>query len=499
MSILAYYRASHLLKNIAQIGPTYDAATPDKYVNFRVAPEYTAPKPIGSGRYRDVLNSATWDIAIAAAQPGDVIRIRANIPRNLTARGNKYGIGGANMSEGTDGAPIVITCDPSVWINPNDTSNNVGALDIINIDHVHAVGVNVKNSQFGIRCMNVEGSASNPVRVAYCTVEDIGHAGIAMQGWWTTITGSGGTPSAGSGNEYGFSRHLLCEANNVTRTGRTDTEYGEGIYFGRGSTPGWVSFCDNFVARYNNISHFTSDGIDVKPGCTQFKVHDNVVRSGQAHFGAPLSLCYVASGIDSLPGWMPADIEGYVEGNRVFDLNLSETGGTTSNQLCYFGMSGLRLANNIFWAYPDSTTPFYAAVVARIEKDAADFGTATSWLYNNLYWGRGFENRGYGASPTPLTLGAWFTDLNNIYSSGYSGGQHTATSSDFDYTVAAVGENDSADDNGWGFGANFDLANASGLQGAGTAFTSSNLFIDADISQRSIPGVTPNPGPFQAY
>jgi len=509
---ILYYNALNTIGGLVNAGPPFVGAPVDKFVNFRSttnpvtqSPEVTlnrdSIRPTGSGVFRDVTNTSTWLTALSEANPGDVIRIINSIPARLNYRGNKYGIPGANAVSGTAANPITIMCaSDNIWINPNNQSNNNGALDIQNVDYVNVVGVNVKNSQFGIRVMNVEGeSDSNPVRIAHCNVQDMGHSGISIQGWFQAITASGGTPLAGDENKNGFSQYILVENNYVTRTGRTDTEYGEGIYFGKGSAPGWISNCRDFTARYNFIEHFTSDGFDVKPGCYNFRVLDNIVKSGAAHFGAPLSLCYVASAIDSRPIWMPADIAGYVEGNRVFDLNLSEQQMSTSDQLCYYGMSGLRLANNIFWAYPDGSGSFNAAVVARIEKAESDFGTATSWLYNNLYWGRGFENRGYGASPTPLTLGAWFTDLNNIYASGYSGGQHAASASDFDFTVPAVGDNGAANNFGEGYGSAFDLDALSSLVGAGTVFTSSNLWLDEDISQRAIPGVTPNPGPFQEY
>jgi len=494
-------------------GPIYIGAPTPKYVGYRndILPRNQVPEctplpenitPTGSGRFRDALNLSTWNTCVNNAQPGDVIRIINSIPRNLTARGTKYNLPGGTAVDGTEEDPITVISVDDSWIDPGDVSNGYNGLEIAGLDHWNVVGVNVKNSQNGIALINVEGTESYPVRVARCKVQNIGRAGIIFKGWWQPVVASNGVAPIGDGNSYGYSKYILCEKNDITLVGRSSSADGIGIELGLKGTPGWISYANEFIIRYNEISHFTSSGISPWPGCRNFAIHDNIIRSGAAHDGAPLNLCYMVSDIDSKPGWMPGDILGYVEGNRVFDLNISETTDISNDYMCMMGMSGLRIANNLFWAYPDGVSPYNPAIVKQAPKVGtpalADYGTATTWLRNNLYWGKGYEDLGYGTFGTPWVWGS-FSRINDIYASGYSGGQHAATSGDFDGALEAVGYIDGADNNGWGYGSSFDLADLSPLVGAGTAFTVADLFIERDISQRIIPASTPNPGPFQSY
>lgn len=518
MSLQAYYRS---LRTGTNIGGGALPSTGAKRVIFRslsspsmqlppVTPKVPVPGP--GGRYRDVANFSNWQTAMAAAIPGDVIRITNTITSPLQARGGKYNLWGSNMHTsplgGADGNPIIITCaDPSIYINPNNMANGQVALDMKNNDHVWAVGVNVKRSTFGIRCLNWEGSAANPARISHCKSEELGHNAYQVQGWWQTIAGSGGTPPPGAGNESGFSKHFIVEYNHARDTGNTLTHGGEAFYFGKGDGPagfvGWYGWASDGLVRGNVGEDFTSDGYDVKPGCRNIKLLHNVARRGVSDAGAFMNCLYVAGMIDDKPAWVNFDPEIYVEQNILYDLNLSRTTLPTSDQLAYIGQSGVRYSNNIHFAYPNGLTPFNAGLKLRMEKPEAQFGTYDTIVRNNLFWGRGVENVGYGPSgtPTALTLGAWYTQENNIVPVGYGGGEQFAATngSDFEGIIEAIGDNGTAEWNTDGHGSGFDLKLASALRGTGTAFTVADLELEEDISQRTVPVVTPNPGPYQDF
>jgi len=517
MSLGAYYRS--LLTLEPSSGGTY-VAPPGlaKHVNFRnllnptiqtptVTPQPEEVRPTGDGVFCDVSTLNGWNNAMWNVKPGDVIRIKKTIYHPITARFDKYGIAGANMrQQGTAENPITIICMPGVWIDPKNINNNTGAFDLVNVENVNLIGVRVRNSQFGIRLMNVEGASnSQPVRVAHCKAEYLGHSGIAVGGWFQPITSSGGTPTGNDGDEWGFSKYILLEGNTVNRTGTAvgATSYGEAYYLGHGGIPGWIGRAEEVTLRYNTGSFFTADGVDIKPGCNRVRVLDNLFFAAAAHNGAMINALYIGLGIDDKPAWADADPEIYIEGNRCYDLNISLVEVPTSSQLMYLGHSGVRTANNLFWRYPSGSTPFNPAIVLRIEKPEAQFGTYPTWLLNNLYWGRGFENRGHGNPLVgAITLGSWFTDLNNITPVGYGGGQHTAAVAGTDFEGDIFADVNYVDSIEWGLngiGSGFDLKAASGLVAAGTAFTSADLWYDEDISQRDIPGVSPNPGPFQPF
>lgn len=520
MSYLGYWNALATIEGFK--GNTGVASvTPDKFVQFRSATSpliqsppvsQYPPVPGPGGQYRDVFDGFTFQQAAGAVVPGDVIRILQTVPQPLLLRGNKYGIDGANMtSMGHEDNPIQVYTVPEAWIDPGDISNGVPALDINNTEHVHPIGVQVRNSQFGIRFMNVDGTSNaKPNRTAFCKLENLGHAAMAHQGWYRLITASNGTPPNGIGNELGYSKYHLVEYNMVNDPGRLATQFGECFYAGKGAGPtgynGWYGYCDEITYRGNEANGFTADGFDIKPGCRRIRILHNLVASGAAHFGAPLSILYVANTIDVKPAWMDTvDPEVYIEQNRIFDLNLSLIQGSTAPWMMYGGQSGIRAANNLFWAWPQGSSPFNAAIRLRMEQQlAAAYGTFPTWYVHNTFWGRGVENAGWGTvaggGVTAFVLGAWYNQRNNIYATGTSGGEHAADSADFEADVPAVGTLDDAAWSTFGFGSAFDLKDASDLVGDGTAFDASQLWLpNEDISQRTLAHTGANPGAFQPY
>lgn len=461
------------------------------------------------GTTRNVTSQATWNTAIAAALPGDLIRVTSSFTvgsGQLAARGNLYGISGTTMTAspagGTADLPIIVTCADGVEVTGSGLTNNVPVLDLVNCRHVWAVGFNVPGtSQFGIRAMNWGGTAGAPAYIAYNSVEGVRDAAIAAQGWFQLITSSGGTPPAGSGNEWGFSEWFVVESNTIVdpNPGEVAGNPGEGIYMGRGGSPGWVSYAKDWWVRGNTVTDYKANGMEAKPGCHRGRFLDNIIHLGRGQNGAPIELCYQFSGINSRPAWVPADIEIYCEGNRIYDYNITET-GATRNQLILLGMAGVRIANNLAWSVRDSSGDFGPAddiygVLIQSELDVADFGntaTAPTWVVNNNFQCRGSIN--LGADDGAIT-GVIFR--NNITPNGYDGGTHNSTSEDFIATTPAVGSLSDAEWETYGPGSAFDLdPTVDVLPGSGDSIADLDLYIDADITQRPIPA-TPNPGPFQ--
>jgi hypothetical protein len=222
-----------------------------------------------------------------------------------------------------------------------------------------------------------------------------------------------------------------------------------------------------------------------------------VAVAGRGRLGAAFELCYQGSGIPSRPAWVPADVRIFVEGNRVYDYNVSETNGQTRNQAFLLGMAGVRLANNMLWSARDSSYTGLTnlrAVLVQTEKTLTDFGstaTAPTWVVNNNFQCALLSNPGAGGTPiTGIVL------RNNIVPSGYAGGTHLADAADYLGATPAPGALSPAIRDGLGEGSAFDLRSTSDLVADGVSIADLDLLIDADIAGRPIPA-TPNPGPFQ--
>jgi len=463
------------------------------------------------GTTRNVTSAATWATAMAAMTPGDLTRCTASFDPggSLLARGDLYGLAGATLtsspSGGQPGLPMIVTCADGVVIDDNNQSSNVPVLGIDNCRHVWAVGFNVREGQFGIRCQNWGGEQGFPAYVAYDNVQATGHAGMSASGWFQPIATSGGTPPAGAGNEWGFSEWFVYESNTINGVGQIAGQFGEALYVGRGGSPGWVSYARDFWIRGNDGTDWTSDGVDLKPGCFRGWITDNDLYIGHAIFGAPLSMLYVASSIDLRPTAWDFDPEIYVEGNRVSDSNVTNTDGSSPNIMGYLGLSGIRAANNVLWAHPQ--TGSHATWRARNEHGTNDtealayYRNDPTWVVNHTAWSDdSFENAGYGNPLVGAFPGTIDFDLrNNIVDNGSPAtGEVDAAASDFIAPVPAIGAAGIAQWEDYGRGSAFDLDPDSALVGSGVSIADLELAIDADISQRPIPD-PPNPGAFQPF
>lgn len=455
------------------------------------------------GTTRTATSVATFHSACAAAVPGDLIRVTADIDGVVNARGDLYGIAGATFTTSPDGGdpgnPIIVTCADGVWLDDQQPTNVEGAIDFSNVRHVWGVGLNVRNSQFGIRCLNWGGSAGNPAYLAYCRANTIRDASIPVQGWFQTIAASGGTPPAGDGNEYGFSEHFVIEECDVfdPNPGDVTGNPGEGVYLGKGA-PAWYGPARDGWVRGNRVDRAKANAFEAKPACRRIRFHDNVAVRNRGQLGAPFELCY--HGTVRPAFFAGIDPEIYCEANRIYDFNITET-GASRNQVILVGLAGCRVANNIYWSGRNAAglsgpgDNFYGVLVFT-EATAASFGDATTiptWVVNNLFWSRGILNQGASDASSIPGIDA----RNNIVPSGYSDGTHTATSGDFVGPVPAVGALSTADA-GLGPGSGWQLDPDSDLIGDGDSISDLALAIDADVLGRPIPTSSPNPGPFQS-
>ena len=459
------------------------------------------------GTTHEVTSSASWATAMASAVPGDLVRVTSGFDAALDARGSRYGLSGATMtSDGLPGLPIVVTCADGEIVDDNNTSSNDAVLDLANCQHVWAVGFNVADGQFGIRCQNWGGSEGFPAYVAYCSISNTGHSGLTASGWFQAIASSGGTPPAGSGNEWGYSDWFVLEENTIDGVGVIADQYGEAIYLGHGGSPGWISYAKDAWIRGNHATDWTADGIDVKPGCHRIHLTDNEIYVGHAVSGAPLSILYVAVSIDDRPSAFDFDPEIWIEGNRVWDNDVTNTNGSSAHIMGYIGLSGIRIANNVFWAHPQSGA--HATWRARNEKgtnDAealAEYRADPTWVVNNTCWGNDtFENAGYGNPYVGPFPGSITFDLrNNICNNSTpASGEVDADAADFVATVPAIGAAGDAEWDSYGYGSAFDLDPDSELVAAGDDISDVPLLIEADISQRDIDTAAPNPGAYQPH
>ena len=107
-------------------------------------------------------------------------------------------------------------------------------------------------------------------------------------------------------------------------------------------------------------------------------------------------------------------------GKRVYDNDITNTNASSAHIMDYIGLSGIRIANNIFWATPDGRPRHVAGPHRKWQQNdteaLAEFRNDPTWLINNTCWGDdSFENAGYGnpfVAVMPATI--TFDPRNNI-------------------------------------------------------------------------------------
>ncbi|MGF1597361.1 MAG: hypothetical protein ACFCVK_10615 [Acidimicrobiales bacterium] len=350
------------------------------------------PEPVpGVGATTHQVGSlAEWNAAVSAAAPGDVIRLTSTIDARLVYRGDNDGSTGSG-GDGTAAAPIVITAAPGVWIDPGNQNSGAGALDVVAADHIHVVGVRVRNAQFGIRCLQCRGAAGAPVRIAGNVVTSTGHAGIHFGGHWDT---------------HAPSRHGLIEGNTVTSTGSSIARYGEGIYLGHGSVE-WVDVTSDVVIRNNDISLTGAEGIDVKPGTRNITISGNRIHDLAPIDGGAISAHYV----NHTPNPHPYQLDQVrIEGNLIWNVNLGGVSGS-NDWAIWVGHGGVDIIGNRIWGLRNDSSKARAVRIRATQS----FGPHPIRIEDNTFW----TARGWVAEGTP-------SGAANVVASGNRGVEATS-------------------------------------------------------------------------
>jgi len=319
-------------------------------------------RPVPSGNVHNVANIDQWHHAVGAARPGDTIKLTSTINHVLQYRGNRAEASKQTGAHGTADNPITITAAPNVWIDPGNMSNRKPALDVINASHINIVGVNVRNSQFGLRVINSTGTASSPILIADSQINDIGHAGIHVIGRIEDRT-----PSA----------HIRIENNVVTRTGSLARQFGEGIYIGYGRQE-WLDETTDVAIVGNHVYETGSEAIDLKPGTRNILVEDNLIHDLSPISGGAISAHYVGSSDNPNPDVLAQVI---IRRNRIWNVNLDHFPGS-NNWAIWVGHGGITIDQNIIWGMQNKPNSTRAVRIRGLR----NFGPHPVVVTNNIFW-----------------------------------------------------------------------------------------------------------------
>ncbi len=343
-------------------GPTPPTTLPVAGASSRDASEADVePAPeVPLGDVYEVSSVDGWNSAVAAVQPGDTILLTATITTNLIYRGSRSDR--QNATDGTAELPITITAADGVWIDPGDLNNRKPALDIDSTAHVHAVGLRVRNSQFGIRVLESFGSPEAPLLIADNVVESIGHAGIHV---------------GGDLNDHAPSQHVRVEGNTVSRTGLTAPEFGEGVYLGYGSRE-WADRSSDLAVVNNEIFLTGAEAVDIKPGTRNVLVEGNLIHDLSPLRGGAISAHYVGTAPNPDPG-TPGNV--VIRDNRIWNVNLDGRAGS-NDWAIWVGHGGVTIENNAIWGLRGDPGRTRAVRIRAIY----DFGPHAIRIVDNVFW-----------------------------------------------------------------------------------------------------------------
>lgn len=335
---------------------------------------YAEPLPISSGTYLGftrIVNSVTdWNNLPAVVQPGDVVRITTNIPQGLTWRGSSPGYGGAGpFPDGTEQAPITIICAPGVWIDPANPTGADTGLDIIRARHVHAVGVNVRNCRFPIRCITSGGAAGFPMKIHHCETQGSNEANIYV-----------GALSDPGENDSSYVSVMYNKCHSSTG----NVPWNEGIYVGTGSESyAWKDTTHDVEVAYNEVYLVRGDGIDIKPGCYNIFAHHNAIHDIGGDLGAGISAVIPNS------AW-PADPSPstqrpiWIYNNWIWNVGYAFNAVSGMAQGIRANFSAMLVYNNVIWSCAvkggGNTRGIDASVYANVSAYASTFFNNTIWV-----------------------------------------------------------------------------------------------------------------------
>lgn len=195
-------------------------------------------------------------LALAAAQPGDVIQIADGVyDGNWTA-----------TTPGTESAPIWLCGTPDAILTNDGITGGYG-LHLEGADWWHLYGFTITDAQKGVIV-----DAAAHVTVEGLTVHGVGDEGIHLRT---------------------FTTHSLVTANTVYDTGNRREKFGEGIYIGSSDanwgalTGGQPDASDRNTIVGNTVYDTTAEAVDIKEGTADGIVSGNTFDgSGQTEEGA---------------------------------------------------------------------------------------------------------------------------------------------------------------------------------------------------------------------
>lgn len=434
---------------------------------------YVEPVPTGSvsalnlGFTRTVNTVTDWNNLPGTLLPGDCVRINQNIPTGLIYRSNSPGnFGTGPFPNGTEDGPIVIYCAPDVWIDPNSPTGADTGLDIIRARHVHAVGVNVRNCRFPIRCITSGGSAGFPMRIHHCHTMSANEAQIYVG----NLSDPGHNPSSYVSVMY-----------NKVHDSTGNVPFAEGIYIGVGSTLyEWQDTTHDVEVAFNEIYNVRGDGIDIKPGVYNIFVHHNAIHDIAGDLGAGISACIPNTAFTTDPAPL-TQRPIWIYSNWIWNVGYAFGGVSGMAYGIRANMCGMLVFNNVMWSFAvkggGNTRGIDATVYQNVTNYASTFFNNTIWVDDAIVWSN-------------VSGSSDFYFFENMTADG-SMGQHTATFTN-DFIGPSVTLNPGSDavpnstaDSGSGPGSAFVLKGTSGAINVVT--TTDPVHRTVDITGVSVP------------
>ncbi len=313
---------------------------------------YTPVAPTGSGVVRNVASPTDLASALSAAMPGDTINLASGRYEQLHYR-QAYG-----HRSGAEGRPIVIQAAagaaPVIGFNGIDPGNWKPAVDVVRLEHVVVRGLEIGNAMFGARS-----SGSHHVTFEYNTISNLGHSGIITQAYWN--------------DQAQVSSNTTIRCNKISRTGKVESEFGEGIYIGTG-TFSKTDRSHDMTVEHNELFDLSNEAIDVKHYTTNVSIRHNRIHDLTPNYGGAISLGLNRS------SWGPANY--LVEENQIWNVS----NGMHYAQAIAVAHGPTEIRNNTIWNVevdPQSTWPGKHVIQVHGDDNPADWASAFGSPSNN--------------------------------------------------------------------------------------------------------------------
>ncbi len=313
---------------------------------------YAPLAPTGSGVVRQVSNQTELATALGAAKAGDTINLASGRYEQLHYR-QGYG-----HQSGLADRPVVIQAaagaEPIIGGASIDPANSKPAVDVVRVEHVTIRGLRIGNAMFGARS-----SASHHVTFEYNELSDVGHSAIITQAFWS--------------DQSMVSSNTTIRCNTISRTGKIDPEYGEGIYIGTG-TFSVTDKSHDILVEYNELHDLSNEAIDVKHNTTNVTIRRNRIHDVTPNYGGAISLGLNRS------NWGPANY--LVEGNQIWNVS----NGMHYAQAIAVAHGPTEIRNNTIWNVDvdrQSTWPGKHVIQVHGDDNPADWASAFGSPANN--------------------------------------------------------------------------------------------------------------------